>query len=82
MPIDQSLQLSRPRQRDTPACHARSSHDTNCCTTAIAPHEEVRRYAQVAQAGIERMCIPGVGIEPVREQPLDVVTTEPPLAAD
>jgi hypothetical protein len=35
MPIDQSLQFSWPRQADTPACQARWSQDTNCCTAPL-----------------------------------------------
>ena len=30
IPIEKSLQLDRPRQLETPACHARLSKDTNC----------------------------------------------------
>jgi hypothetical protein len=36
MPIDQSLQLERPRQLDTPACQARSCVATNCRPRRLA----------------------------------------------
>ncbi len=42
MPIEKSLQRSRPRKFDTPACHARSLHDTYCSS---APSRRITKCA-------------------------------------
>jgi hypothetical protein len=43
IPSDQSLQLSRPRHEDTPACQARSSQPTNC---RISPSRRTKKCAE------------------------------------
>ena len=68
MPIDQSLQPSRPSQLERPACQARSSHRHELQHLAVAPHHEVGRDLEPADRLEVRMRRP---VERVGEQALD-----------
>ena len=70
MPIEKSLQSSRPRQRDAPACQARSSHETNCSSS---PSRRTRKCAETVEAADRREVRMRVPVERVGEQPLDRV---------
>ena len=73
MPIEKSLQRSRPFHADAPACHARSTTADELNQAAIAPYQEVRRDSKLRDRRVVRVF---TRIEAVGEQGNDAVASE------